>query len=249
MNVIEKGSGEPEIAVVACVHGDERCGKKAIKEFLESDSEFRRPVKFVIANEEALEKGKRFVDADLNRCFPGDPESEEHEEKLAAELMGELEGCRCLVLHSMENFEGMFCLIHGLDRELVESPGLDRVVDVEPLGEDSLDKYLNSISVETGETGSNQAVENSFSVIGNFLKYFDALPGEPEIQDFEVFEIYEAVGKPNFDFVAENFRKVEEGEIYAEKEDGELRAEHGFYPVLMGDSYSNILGFKGRKGD
>ena len=249
MNVIEKGSGEPEIAVVACVHGDEKCGKKAIKEFLESDPEFQRPVKFVVANEKALEKGKRFVDADLNRCFPGDPESEEHEEKLAAELMGELKGCRCLVLHSMENFEEMFCLFDGLEEDIVGSTGLQKAVEVEPLGEESLDKYLNSVSVETGEAGSEQAVDNSIKVMKNFLRYFDALSGEPEIQDFEVFEIYEAVEKPDFDFVAENFRKVEEGEIYAEKEDGELRAEHGFYPVLMGDSYSNILGFKGRKGD
>lgn len=249
MKVKVKGSGEPEIAVVACVHGNEVCGKKAIREFLESDPEFQKPVKFVIANEKALEKEERFVDTDLNRCFPGDPESEDHEERLAVELLEELKRCKCLVIHSMENFEEIFCLGDALEEGIVQSTGLEKAVDVEPLGEDSLDKYLDSVSIEAGEMGSDKAVENTFRVMRNFLKYFDALAGEPEIRDFEVFEMYEAVGKPDFDFVAENFRKVEEGEIYAEKEDGELRAEHEFYPVLMGAGYSDILGFKGRKGD
>ncbi|MFB6241482.1 MAG: succinylglutamate desuccinylase/aspartoacylase family protein [Candidatus Nanosalina sp.] len=249
MKVIERGESEPEIAVVACVHGDEKCGKKAIEEFLESDVELQRPVKFVIANEKAMEAGERFVDTDLNRCFPGDPESKEHEERLAAELLEELKGCRCLALHSMENFEEMFCLVDGLEEKLVESTGLEKAVEVEPLGEESLDKYLNSVSVETGETGSNQAVENSIEVMVNFLKYFDVIPGRPEVRDFEVFEIYTAVDKPDFNFVAENFRKVVEGEIYAEKGNEKLRAGEDFYPVLMGDSYSNIIGFKGRKGD
>lgn len=249
MKVIEKGEGQPELAIVACVHGDEICGKKAIERFLESDSEFREPVKFVIANEKAMEEGDRFIDTDLNRCFPGDSESEKHEERLAAELLEELNGCRCLVLHSMENFEEMFCLLDRMEEELVESTGLKKVVDVEPLGEESLDRYLNSVSVEAGETGSKQAVENSLKVMKNFLKYFEAISGKPEVRDFEVFEIYEAVEKPEFDFRAENFRKVREGEIYAEKRDERLRADKDFHPVLMGDSYSSILGFKGRKGD
>ncbi len=247
MKVMEKGPGKPEIAVVAAVHGDEPCGKKAIENFLESDQELEKAVKFVVANEEALEKGERFIDTDLNRTFPGDSSSEEHEERLAAELLEELEGLKILVLHSMKEFEEVFSLVNGIEEGLLKAPGVEKAVNVRPLDEGSIEKFLDAVSVETGEKGSEEAVENSYEVMENFLAYFDAVDREIDPVRPEIFEMYEEV-PGDYDFLAENFRKVEEGEKFAKNQEEELVAEEAFYPILMSsDGYEDILGFKARR--
>ncbi len=247
MKVMEKGAGEPEIAVVAAVHGDEPCGKKAIEKFLESDQELKKAVKFVVANEKALEKGERFIHTDLNRAFPGDASSEEHEERLAAELLEELEGLKILVLHSMNDFEEAFSLVNGVEEDLLKAPGVEKAVNVRPLDEGSIEKFLEAVSVETGEKGSEEAIENSYDVMQNFLAYFDAIDKEVDPGRPEIFEMYEEV-PGDYEFLAENFEKVEEGEKFAENQEQEMRAEEAFYPVLMSsDGYEDILGFKARR--
>jgi Succinylglutamate desuccinylase len=79
MKVYELGEGTPEVAVVGGIHGDEPCGPLAIKRLLAEELTVERPVKLIIANEEALEAGQRYLEADLNRVFPGDPNADAHE--------------------------------------------------------------------------------------------------------------------------------------------------------------------------
>ncbi len=91
MRVAQLGSGTPEIAVVAGIHGDEPCGVRAVERLLDERPTVNRPVKLVVANEAALERRVRFIDEDLNRTFPGDPDAKTHEGRLAAALVSELE--------------------------------------------------------------------------------------------------------------------------------------------------------------
>ena len=55
MDIETRGTGEAEFTIVGSVHGDEPAGKKAIKKVLEKDYDYKKAVKFIIANEEALE--------------------------------------------------------------------------------------------------------------------------------------------------------------------------------------------------
>ncbi|MDY6780920.1 MAG: succinylglutamate desuccinylase/aspartoacylase family protein, partial [Halobacteria archaeon] len=79
-----RGPGEASLAVVGSIHGDEPSGAEAIRRVLNEDLEYSEAVKFVVANPRALEAGERYVDVDMNRNFPGDSESDEVEERLAA---------------------------------------------------------------------------------------------------------------------------------------------------------------------
>lgn len=247
MKIIEKGDRTPELAIVACMHGDELCGRKAVEKFLQSDFEPKKGVKFIITNEKAMEQEERFIDTDLNRCFPGDSDSDSHEERLAAKLMQELEGLKSLTLHSMEEFDEMFCLVNKIDESLITAPGVGKAVDVAPLDKDSIEKYLKAVSVETGEIGSQEASDNAYKVLLNFLAYFGAIDRKAPDRRPEVFEMYDVVSG-DYEFLAENFDKVESGEKYAENDEEDLEAEMPFYPVLMSsDGYDEILGFKGRK--
>jgi len=70
MRVETLGEGEPEVAVVGGIHGDEPCGPRAIEAFLRDPPPVERPVEFIVANEEALARNLRYVEEDLNRAIP-----------------------------------------------------------------------------------------------------------------------------------------------------------------------------------
>uniref|UniRef100_UPI000ABCAF2C succinylglutamate desuccinylase/aspartoacylase domain-containing protein n=1 Tax=Haloferax profundi TaxID=1544718 RepID=UPI000ABCAF2C len=86
MRIYELGDGTPEVSVVGSIHGDEPCGARAIERFVAEDPDVERPVKLIVANEEALDADVRYLDEDLNRAFPGDPHAENHERRLAYDL-------------------------------------------------------------------------------------------------------------------------------------------------------------------
>lgn len=253
MDVEVVGSGEPEVAVIGSIHGDEPCGKKAIEKFKDSNFELKRPVKLIIANEKALENNTRYVDCDLNRSFPGNRGSDEHEEVLAAEIMDEVDGLHALSLHSTKSYSGPFAAISVLNEEkmdLVKKAGV-RIASYHANDEiDCLAEYSRTVSVECGFQGSESAADNAFRILKNFLAAEGVIDLDYRISDPEVFKVYETIEKPDFEFTAVNFQKVEKGEVYARNGNEELRAEEAFYPVLMStDGYKTILGHKARKLD
>lgn len=61
-------SASMRVALVVCLHGDEKLGLDAVRTL---SSEFLANVDVFIGNPVALAHNKRFVQTDLNRCFPG----------------------------------------------------------------------------------------------------------------------------------------------------------------------------------
>ena len=251
MQVFTKGEGEPEITIVGSVHGDEPAGKTAIKNFLEKDLKYNRPVKFVIANEEALEENVRFLDTDLNRSFPGNPESESHEERLASELMEEIKDTKVLDIHTTRSYPDPFATFTDLNDATVSMMKASRVNYGVHFPEESgtLHEQTTGIVVETGLQETDQARENAEEVIESFLSSMNAIDIERPVnnQELEIFRNFETV-EGDWEFKAENFELVEKGTVFAEKEDDALKASEDFYPVLMStDGYDGILGHKTEK--
>lgn len=251
MQVFTKGDGAPQITVVGSVHGDEPAGKNAIMNFLGRDLDYNRPVKFIIANEEALEKNIRYIDTDLNRSFPGNPESENHEERLASELMKEIKGTKVLDIHTTRSYPEPFATFTHLNEEtisIMKASGLEYGVHF-PEESGTLHEQTTGIVVETGHQGTGQARKNAEKVIESFLSSLDVIESEPTQSNssLEIFRYFETV-EGNWEFLAENFELVEKGEVYAKKDCENLEASESFYPVLMStDGYEGMLGFKARK--
>lgn len=249
MRVYKKGEGDPEYTIVGSIHGDEPAGKKAIENFIESQKEFKKPVKFIIANEKALEAGERFLDADLNRSFPGDAESDKHEERLAARIMEEVEGTKILDIHTTHSYPHPFATFSNLNdetRELLQSAGVKNAVYF-PESSGTLNEHFDGVVVEAGHQGTSQAVRNAQGVIRNFLAAEEVIKGDYERTDPVVYR-YEDTVEGDWDFKAENFKKVEKGEVYAVKDGEELVAEKDFYPVLMStNGYDGQLGFRAQR--
>ncbi|WP_247001026.1 succinylglutamate desuccinylase/aspartoacylase domain-containing protein [Halosolutus gelatinilyticus] len=254
MRVAQLGSGTPEIAVVAGIHGDEPCGVRAVKRLLDDRPTVERPVKLIVANEEALERRVRFVDEDLNRAFPGDPDAKTHEGRLAHRLVEELEGCLAFSMHSTQSHADPFAIVNGLSDTAAEiCPQLPVVAMVETsnFSEGRLFSAVETIEVECGLQGSETAAENADRLTRAFLTAVGALPGDTVRRDLPVYRLTDVIRKhraDTYEVFVENFEEVEAGDPFAAADGEKQVADESFYPVLMSPyGYRNVLGYTAEK--
>jgi predicted deacylase len=250
MNVRTLGDGDPTLAVVACLHGDELCGKRAIDRLLDAEPAVSAPVSLVVANEPAVEAGVRFLEQDLNRAFPGDPDGDTRESRLAAELLTALDGTPVLDLHATVSQADPFALVHDLTpatAELARATGVDHVVDVSYVA-GGLISHVPGVAVECGLKGTDEATENAVEILERVLACTDVLDGDCRETDPELFEIVDVVEGGDWEFLGTNFERVEAGESYARRGGERRNAAEPFTPVLMStDGYEEILGYRARR--
>lgn len=258
MQVERLGDGAPELAVVGGVHGDEPAGVRAIKRLLADAPEVRRPIEFVIANEEALAADRRYVDADLNRSFPGDATADAHERRLAAELTEHLSDRPVLDLHSTRSRPTPFAIVHGTDdrtRALAAATGVEHVVDAAPISDGGLVSTIGGVVVEVGPAGSERATDQADRVLRTFLVNRGVLEPVTAFEDEPVpdpdpvlYRMHDVVEGADYEVPVENFERVDEGEVFARRDGDQLRADDPFWPVLMStDGYDDLVGFTARK--
>lgn len=259
VRVEQLGEGEPELAILGGIHGDEPCGVQAIETLLDADPDVERPVKCIIANERALERNVRYVEADMNRVFPGDSTAETYERRLAAALLEELRGCTTLSMHSTQSYSEPFAIVEEtgpVAERICPALSIDAIVEVGPIVENALVGYVDVVEVECGLQGTQQAAANAEQLVREFLTATGALAG-PETPDqpehaVPVYRLQHHIPKePAADSYAvhvDNFERVDEGTTYATIDDTDLIAEEPFYPVLMSPyGYKSQLGYVGTR--
>lgn len=252
MKVDVVGGKNPKHAVVSCVHGDEITGWKAIQKFKESGHELNKPVKFILANQRAYEKDHaKSIDTDLNRCFPGDSDSEKHEEQLASKLSEEIEGLKVLDIHTTRSDVTPFAIMVGEDEqtlEIIKEVSVEKAINFPDVGGAMISRS-GAVSVEFKQW-DDESVEKAYQVIVNFLAGEDVIEQETKKRMPEIFEVFDTASGEGYEFIGTNFEKVEEGETFAEKEGDQKIAEKDFYPVLMStDGYPDKVGYKAGKRD
>ena len=258
MQIHQLGEGQPELAVVAGIHGDEPCGVRAVERLLAEEPDVDRPVKLIIANEEALEAGERFLEADLNRVFPGDPEGDTHESRLARELAREVQDCTVLALHSTQSYAEPIAVIDTVDeiaRSFAPLLPVDVLIETDNYTDGRLVEYAHTIEMECGLQGTEEAAENAYWLTRAFLAAANALSvpavddrlAQPERGEVEVFRLDGPIAKPpggKYDVVVPNFERVEAGERFAIADGEALTADEPFYPVLLSaEGYDDIFGY------
>lgn len=116
MKVI-RSEGAMKLSVVCCVHGDEPFGKRVF-DYYSSRMAQMPGCQLILANEEALEKGERFVDTDLNRCFPGKPDGN-REEQLADNIFELIKGSEYVIdVHTTTSDVVMTPIVASLNRNV-----------------------------------------------------------------------------------------------------------------------------------
>ena len=250
MRVEQLGDGTPEVAIVGGIHGDEPCGVRAVERLLEERPPVERPVKLIVANERAVERGVRYVDRDLNRSFPGDPEATTHEARLAAALTEELRDCTVFALHSTRSHEEPFAIVHDfgeLERAICPQLSVVAVVETAAFVEGRLLVADATVEVECGLQGSEQATENAHRLVREFLVAVGALDGETTSRELPTFRLAEVIEKPpasSYEVFVRNFERVATGETFAAVDGEPVRAERAFYPVLLSATgYREVFGY------
>lgn len=254
MRVETLGSGEPSVAVVGGIHGDEPCGPHAVETILADPPDVDRPVKFVVANELAIERGVRYVDEDLNRRFPGDADADTHEGRLAAELAAEIGDCRTLALHSTQSYESIFALVDrlgGFERRICPQLPVDAVVETHDRNEGRIfSSAPTSIEIECGYQGSDAAAANAVTVTRAFLAATGVTGRNEErnASEVPVFRLGQPIPKEQADayqVFAKNFEQVAAGEAFAAMDGESVVADEPFHPVLLSpEGYRDIFGYR-----
>jgi predicted deacylase len=256
MRVETVGDGAPEVAVVGAIHGDEPCGARAIERFLASDyvDQVRRPATLIVANERALERGERFVDVDLNRSFPGDPEADAHERRLAHALLTEIEGLFTLGFHATVSYDEPFGTLAGVDRQTAEAMRalpLAHAADFAGIVEGRSVNLPGFINVEAGYQGSDQAAANAYDCLLAFFRHAGVLAGDQRATETAHYQVDATIEKDpgrRYEVLAANFERVAAGEAYARVDGDPIHADAPFWPVLLSaDGHERLLGYRSER--
>lgn len=253
MRVEQLGDGDPELAIVAGVHGDEPCGVHTVDRLLADDPDVLRPVKLIVANERALDAGERYVDADLNRAFGETVPEDAHERGLARRLADEIRGCTVLSIHSTQSHADPFAIASGFEGavpDVISRLPIVALVDATGFGEGRLFAAdANILELEAGLQGSETAAENASRLAREFLTATEALPGDAVEREVPVFELGDPIPKPpadEYEVFVENFERVESGQTFAAADGEKLVADDAFYPVLLSSyGYVDQFGYRG----
>ncbi len=181
----------PTSIILAGVHGDEVCGVLALEKILPTLKIERGRVFFAYGNPQAIEKNKRFVEANLNRMFeddslPSELDRKSYEYKRAQYLKSYLRQADALLdIHaSFTKSSKSFVICEGNAQEIVKYLPIDLVVSgfdkIEPGG---TDYFMNSlgkmgICVECGYLGDSQSQQVAEESIFAFLKARGHLTGD-----------------------------------------------------------------------
>ena len=253
MRIEQLGTGEPEYAVIGSIHGDEPCGMRAVEDLLAEAPDVQQPVALAVANEEALAAGERYLEEDLNRTFPGDPDGDTHESRLAAEIGERLGECTTLCLHSTQSYGNPFAIVDEVTdyaRHICPRLGVDAVVDAGTETDGRLfESVPRTIEVECGYQGSETAAANAARVTRAFLGAVGVLPEaeRPSADGLPVFRLRDPIPKgaaSEYEVYADNFTEVPAGTAFAAADGAEMVAEEGFYPVLLSpEGYEHVYGY------
>jgi len=252
MRIQTLGEGDPEVAIVGGIHGDEPCGVRAVERLIEDPPNVERPVALIIANERAIEQGRRYAEGDLNRSFPGGVDGPTHEGRLAAKLADAIGDCLTLALHSTQSYDGIFALVDEIDgdaRRICPRLPIDAVVETGATEGRIFDAIPRTIEVECGYQGSEQATENAVAVTDAFLQATGAVSDDSPTPTREVplFRLGDPVPKAvadDYEVFAENFTEVAAGEAFAAADGERLVATESFHPVLMSPyGYEDVFGY------
>ncbi|MFH2019783.1 MAG: succinylglutamate desuccinylase/aspartoacylase family protein [archaeon] len=217
-----------KIAIVVCVHGDEIKGLK-VAEMLKDHNP---PVSLFIANSKAVASKFRFIDTDLNRCFPGNEEGN-HEEIIAYELSKTLKDFDYVIdIHTTTAITEPFIIATRKTKNisrLISAVPLKKGVFMSPIMADgkALIDHCEGISLEFNEKCSPSEVKN---IIEHTINNLGSNKDMEEKQEYLVYDILKESRKK-----FSNFSRT----MY----DGEE-----FYPILYGTkAYKNICCLKARR--
>jgi succinylglutamate desuccinylase len=238
MKIITIGNGSPCVGIVACLHGNETVGLDII-EHIKTLKIIKGTLKLIIANTAAIKLGKRFVDMDLNRAFPGDPKGN-YEQKEAHKLIKELEDCNYVLdIHSCGIKSPAFAILTKINSEtinLIKMIGLDKVVIMPNslANKKALIDYCNGISLELGLHNNTETLKQGIKSTLNFLGNLGIINYDVKNIEYNTFNVIKKIPKVGKVIKSDiySFQKVKEGDLLYNSDNKNIYSEEEFYAIL-----------------
>jgi len=240
------GQGAVLFNIIVGVHGDEHAPVKAVdmlKEYLKNKP-IAKSFRIIIANTKALKSNKRFIETDLNRCFPGKRDGM-YEEELANYLL--------VLLGQVEyNFDfhttsfpvkpyGLFSTYSLEIKRLLPRLGLSNYIFSD---NDCLIKFAkNGIGFEMGCESQNKTNIETYKLMRRILERFGVIPNsvnKMNISKVNLLLIYGALYKKTFLFLNKNIKDFDLIKCGTYVGTSKLRhkifAKNNFYPIWAHNS-------------
>lgn len=251
------GDGSPSVCVIGSIHGDEATGKKVVETIANFKLE-KGKIITAIGNSEALRKRKRFIDADLNRCFPG-KRNGNHEERIAFRLSKILKKVDFVIdVHSTTTDVKDLVIVKKRNKKVLKLLKLispKRIAFMpKGIGDKSLINHCSAgVSFEYGPHGSMYTYRRCLQDINRILFRLKMVKHDTKRKNFRTayFQVCGTVKKPKGIKMRKNIKNfilVRKGEILGRVKNKPVVATENFYPVLFGEkAYKDIMGFKAKK--
>lgn len=247
MKIEQFGPKKKLFNIIVGTHGDEGSPIKGfymLKKYLEKEN-IKKGFNVIIADEEAVGSGKRFIDTDLNRSFPGNILGN-HEEKLANKLVLETSKVKFnFDFHSTTVGSEPYGIISVYSKELYKVMKGLAVKNYLFDSSESLIKFSpGAVAFEVGKEGEPKSERNAFIIMKSILNYFNVTGNKTKIKicSPDIFLIYHFILKNKFLSINnkfKNFKYIKKGCVIGVSKDKEvIIANEGFYPILLEDKFS-----------
>lgn len=223
-----------KILIIGGMHGNEPLGQEVVKLFrLKAVAD----VDILLANERAIKQGVRFTEADLNRSFPGNPESKVYEEQRAARVLEATKGYDLLLDFHNTHCPNNDCSFIGQSADpllfdVSSYFGLKRVIVADY---DCINKYApNCISIEI-------SLDSTLMNPGWWYEQIRALAllaNLPKAKDMEAYRfVYRMTlrDKARYDLPHQKLKAFREINDALAKKFG---VDSPAYPIFINDAYT-----------
>ena len=226
---------DKDLIFVAGVHGNEPIGPDVLRK-LEAKG---YPVNWMLANPEAAKLKQRFIDSDLNRVFPGNPNSRKYELKRAFELTKELAKYENVIdIHGSVSKSGIFTIVTNPASANLMLAGCLPIKNVviwqseKNNGQGPLTRYVKrGVEIECGPQNSPKIKKRLYEILRTLTLSGINLE-QSDLSRKNIFQVYGKLAGENSGSLRD-FKKT--------KIKGET-----FYPLLV-NQYPGIMCYKMKK--
>lgn len=227
------------ILFISATHGDEGFSVDVLDDMQRTYDPVEYGYDWIIGNPRALEYGARFVNKDLNRVAPGDPNSRYYEDRRAAEIIRLSQKYDAVIdIHGSVADCGIVTII---PYPTADNLALSKSIPVErsvvwyaeesstcgPLTQHTL---CPAVEIECGPKDNESIKANLKELVGKII--VANLAGQSDAVSQELYTVY-GVEMGEFDENVADFREV-------------TRSDESFYP-FMSNQYKGTLCYKLRR--
>lgn len=229
-----------KILLIVATHGDEKIGLAVIEKLKEKG--YSDYFDSLVANPKALKTGKRFVDCDLNRSYPGKKYSKFYKKRQAYKNLQIAKKYKYVLdIHEASHGTDNFIIIPR-DKIPKEAPvdfvNLDKIV-LWPVTKGSTGSTLPSLlGLEFGMKNKNRHIveRRALDMVKEFTKRAHGLSERKPLKNKAVYQVY---GKIDLNDKTKNLKLADFRKAKFEEE---------FFPLLVGQyKKQGILCYKMKK--